>query len=132
MAAPRARIGRPGPRPCTSTRPPVWRLEGLCSSEERSRLRSILPVAASSPSPLPPAADRWKTGSGSQCGQQFIQGNARNSGGPVAHGIGKDEFAAVEEGAAAVDDIGHVAFSFVVFWGKQGFCLLYTSPSPRD
>lgn len=53
---------------------------------------------------------RFPAASPHQAGEQVIQRHTDDGGGLVAHGIGQDQLATVEEGAAAVDHVGYVAF----------------------
>src|SRR6266849_754053 len=46
--------------------------------------------------------------------QHLIEWDGRESGGVIGHTIRNDQFAVVEESAARINDVGHVAFPFVL------------------
>jgi hypothetical protein len=52
--------------------------------------------------------------------EEFAQRNGGEAGGGVGDGVGKDEDAVVDEGAAGIDDVGHVAFALVGGGAEEG------------
>lgn len=54
-------------------------------------------------------------------GEEFVEGDAGDGGGFVAHGVGEDDFVVVEEGATTVDDVGDVTLAFDAFGREERF-----------
>ena len=59
--------------------------------------------------------------SAAEPGEQGVERQADHCGSLVTHGIGEDEPAAVDECAAAIDHVRHIALALVAFGGDQGF-----------
>jgi hypothetical protein len=53
--------------------------------------------------------------------EEFFEGEGGEAGGGVGDGVGKNEVAVVDEGAAGVDDVGDVAFALVGGGAEEGF-----------
>src|SRR5258708_31474413 len=51
--------------------------------------------------------------------QRVIEWDGRETGGVIGHTIRNDQFAVVEESAARINDVGHVAFPFVLVGFEQ-------------
>ena len=54
-----------------------------------------------------------------QCGEQLVHGDSGDGGDFVAHGVGQNEFATVNQGAAAIDDVRDITFPLGVLRGEQ-------------
>ena len=59
-------------------------------------------------------------------GQQFIQRHGGEAGGVIAHRVGDDEFASVQQRAARVHNIRDITFALSFIRGEQRF------PQPPD
>ena len=55
-----------------------------------------------------------------QCRKEFVKCHGCDGGSAVAHGKERNELVAKEQGTAALDDIGHVAFALSAFCTEQG------------
>src|ERR1700722_8247567 len=55
------------------------------------------------------------------CGEQGVHGNGGEAGGGIAHCVGDNEFAPMQQGAAGINDVRHIAFALGFVGAQQWF-----------